>query len=289
MRVALAAILFSAPDLLLLDEPTNYLDLEGVLWLEDFLKRYRGTVLIVSHDRDLLNTAAEFILHLETRQAHALHRRLRHVRGDARDEARARRSVRQEAGRSRASTCRAFVDRFKAKASKARQAQSRMKMLAQDADGRSAGRRACRADPHPASATEASPPLITMRSGARWAMSRASRSCRTCRCASIPTTASRCSARTATANRRSRSCWPASSTPMGGETRARAQARARLFRAAPAGRTRRRAHADRDARRTCGPKLTRGTGAHAARRVWVLRRQGADQGCATSPAANARG
>ena len=58
MRVALAAILFSAPDLLLLDEPTNYLDLEGVLWLEDYLKRYRGTVLIVSHDRDLLNSVA---------------------------------------------------------------------------------------------------------------------------------------------------------------------------------------------------------------------------------------
>src|SRR5580704_6911625 len=65
MRVALAAILFAAPDLLLLDEPTNYLDLEGVLWLEDYLKRYRGSVLIVSHDRDLLNTVAEFILHLE--------------------------------------------------------------------------------------------------------------------------------------------------------------------------------------------------------------------------------
>ena len=65
MRVALAAILFSAPDLLLLDEPTNYLDLEGVLWLENFIQKYRGTILIVSHDRDLLNTACEFILHLE--------------------------------------------------------------------------------------------------------------------------------------------------------------------------------------------------------------------------------
>src|SRR6185503_9431695 len=65
MRVALAAILFAAPDLLLLDEPTNYLDLEGVIWLEEYLRRYRGTVLIVSHDRDLLNTLAEFILHLE--------------------------------------------------------------------------------------------------------------------------------------------------------------------------------------------------------------------------------
>jgi ATP-binding cassette subfamily F protein 3 len=65
MRVALAAILFAAPDLLLLDEPTNFLDLEGVLWLENFLRRYRGTVIIVSHDRDLLDYAAEFILHLE--------------------------------------------------------------------------------------------------------------------------------------------------------------------------------------------------------------------------------
>ena len=60
MRVALAAILFSAPDLLLLDEPTNYLDLEGVLWLEDYLKRYRGSVIVVSHDRDLLNSVTEF-------------------------------------------------------------------------------------------------------------------------------------------------------------------------------------------------------------------------------------
>src|SRR5277367_1263623 len=65
MRVALASILFAAPDLLLLDEPTNYLDLEGVLWLEDYLKRYRGSVIVVSHDRDLLNNVAEFILHLD--------------------------------------------------------------------------------------------------------------------------------------------------------------------------------------------------------------------------------
>src|SRR6201991_4637931 len=129
MRVALAAILFAAPDLLLLDEPTNYLDLEGVMWLEDFLKRYRGTVLIVSHDRDLLNTAAEFILHLE-------HGKLTLYTGgyDTFVETRAMKRAldaafakKQEAARKHMQS---FVDRFKAKASKARQAQSRMKMLA---------------------------------------------------------------------------------------------------------------------------------------------------------------
>ena len=129
MRVALGAILFAAPDLLLLDEPTNYLDLEGVLWLEDFLKRYRGTVLIVSHDRDLLNTAAEFILHLE-------HGKLTLYSGgyDTFVETRAMKRAldaafvkKQDAARKHMQS---FVDRFKAKASKARQAQSRMKMLA---------------------------------------------------------------------------------------------------------------------------------------------------------------
>ena len=128
MRVALAAILFSAPDLLLLDEPTNYLDLEGVLWLEDYLKRYRGTVLIVSHDRDLLNSVAEFILHLE-------YKKLTLYTGDY-DTFVTTRAMRrsndlafakkQDAARAH---MQAFVDRFKAKASKARQAQSRMKML----------------------------------------------------------------------------------------------------------------------------------------------------------------
>jgi ATP-binding cassette subfamily F protein 3 len=128
MRVALAAILFSAPDLLLLDEPTNYLDLEGVLWLEDYLKRYRGTVLVVSHDRDLLNNVAEFILHLE-------YKKLTLYTGnyDTFVETRAMRrsndmafAKKQDAARKH---MQAFVDRFKAKASKARQAQSRMKML----------------------------------------------------------------------------------------------------------------------------------------------------------------
>ncbi len=65
MRVALACVLFNEPDLLLLDEPTNYLDLEGVMWLESFLRNYPYTVLIVSHDRDLLNKAVSHIVHLE--------------------------------------------------------------------------------------------------------------------------------------------------------------------------------------------------------------------------------
>jgi ATP-binding cassette subfamily F protein 3 len=161
MRVALAAILFASPDLLLLDEPTNYLDLEGVLWLEDFLRRYRGTVLIVSHDRDLLNTAAEFILHLERGK-------LTLYTGDYNTFVATRTAKRaldaafakkQEAAREH---MQAFVDRFKAKASKARQAQSRMKMLAKmqtievPVDEHVAPIRI----PKP---VEASPPLITMR------------------------------------------------------------------------------------------------------------------------------
>jgi ATP-binding cassette subfamily F protein 3 len=160
MRVALAAILFSAPDLLLLDEPTNYLDLEGVLWLENFLQKYRGTVVIVSHDRDLLNTAAEFILHLERGKL-----TLYTGNYDTFVETRAAKRAldvafakKQEAARAH---MQAFVDRFKAKASKARQAQSRMKMLAKLAVVE------VPVDEHVApiripEATPASPPLITM-------------------------------------------------------------------------------------------------------------------------------
>jgi ATP-binding cassette subfamily F protein 3 len=128
MRVALAAILFSAPDLLLLDEPTNYLDLEGVLWLEEYLKRYRGSVVVVSHDRDLLNNVTEFILHLE-------YQKLTLYSGnyDTFVATRAMRRANDVAFAKKQDAARkhmqAFVDRFKAKASKARQAQSRMKML----------------------------------------------------------------------------------------------------------------------------------------------------------------
>src|SRR5580658_8096654 len=160
MRVALAAILFSAPDLLLLDEPTNYLDLEGVLWLENFLQKYRGTVVIVSHDRDLLNTAAEFILHLE-RGKLKLYTGGYDTFAETRAAQRALDTAfakKQEAARAH---MQAFVDRFKAKASKARQAQSRMKMLAKMTVAE------VPVDEHVApiripAATPASPPLITM-------------------------------------------------------------------------------------------------------------------------------
>jgi ATP-binding cassette subfamily F protein 3 len=128
MRVALAATLFAAPDLLLLDEPTNYLDLEGTLWLEDHLANYPRTVIVISHDRDLLDTSVDQILHLDRGK-------LTLYRGSysSFDEQRATREMldakhakRQEAERKR---LQAFVDRFKAKDSKARQAQSRVKML----------------------------------------------------------------------------------------------------------------------------------------------------------------
>src|SRR5262245_32895311 len=129
MRVALAALLFQAPDLLLLDEPTNHLDLEATLWLEDFLKRYPHTVLLVSHDRDLLNKVVDKIVHLE-----ALKLTVYSGGYDTFEKTRALKIAniaaaqkKQEAQRAH---MQAFIDRFRYKASKARQAQSRIKMLA---------------------------------------------------------------------------------------------------------------------------------------------------------------
>ena len=128
MRVALAATLFATPDLLLLDEPTNYLDLEGTLWLEDHLAHYPRTVIVISHDRDLLESSVDQILHLD-RGKLTLYRggysSFEEQRA-AREMLDAKQVKRQEAERKR---LQAFVDRFKAKASKARQAQSRVKML----------------------------------------------------------------------------------------------------------------------------------------------------------------
>ncbi len=129
MRVALAAVLFARPDLLLLDEPTNFLDLEGALWLESYLARYPHTVIIVSHDRGLLNRAVGSILHLEDR-------RLTFYQGpyDRFAETRAARLAGAAAEKKKIAARRAhlqsYVDRFRYKASKAVQAQSRLKMIA---------------------------------------------------------------------------------------------------------------------------------------------------------------
>ena len=128
MRVALAAVLFTAPDLLLLDEPTNYLDLEGALWLENYLARYPHTVLVISHDRGLLNRAVGAILHLEDRKL-----TLYQGAYDTFAETRAARLANAEAEAKKQDARRAhlqsYVDRFRYKADKAKQAQSRIKAL----------------------------------------------------------------------------------------------------------------------------------------------------------------
>ncbi len=128
MRAALAAVLFSTPEFMILDEPTNHLDLEAALWLETYLKSYRGTLLIVSHDRDLLNRAVTSILHLEgckltlyeggyDRFEKTRQERLTLAAATARKQEHQRRHMQ------------AFIDRFRYTASKARQAQSRIKAL----------------------------------------------------------------------------------------------------------------------------------------------------------------
>jgi ATP-binding cassette subfamily F protein 3 len=128
MRVALAAVLFSEPDLLLLDEPTNHLDLEGTLWLQDYLAKYPRTVIIISHDRDLLDVAVDHILNLTEK-------RLVLYKGNysSFDRQRQEKMLLDQKARKKQDEERAhleaFIARFKAKASKAKQAQSRVKRL----------------------------------------------------------------------------------------------------------------------------------------------------------------
>ena len=129
MRVALAALLFSQPDLLLLDEPSNHLDLEATLWLEDFLKGYRATILVISHERDLLNNVVDYILHLEGGKTTL------YAGGyDAFERQRAERLAQLASAREAQATQRAklqdYVARNSARASTAKQAQSRAKALA---------------------------------------------------------------------------------------------------------------------------------------------------------------
>ena len=160
MRVALASLLFSEPDLLLLDEPSNHLDLEATLWLENFLKAYRGTVVVISHERDLLNNVVDHILHLEMG-------RISLYRGgyDAFEKQRAERLAQQASAREKQLAERekleSFVRRWSAKAHTAKQAQSRVKALA-----RMAPIAAVMEDPSLSfgfpSPAEMRPPLITL-------------------------------------------------------------------------------------------------------------------------------
>ena len=129
MRVALAAVLFSQPDLLLLDEPTNYLDLEGTLWLIDYLRRYRATILVISHDRDLLDAVCDHILHLDQAKL-ALWRGNYSSFERQRREQQAIQLKQKKKQDDQRKHLQSFVDRFRAKATKAAQAQSRLKILA---------------------------------------------------------------------------------------------------------------------------------------------------------------
>ena len=129
MRVALAGTLFARPDLLLLDEPTNHLDLEASVWLEDYLSSFPGTLLIISHDRDLLNRAVRHILYLEGKTLTMYaggYDRFRKTLDERRSHDKTLRAKQIKERRHMQS----FVDRFRAKATKARQAQSRLKALA---------------------------------------------------------------------------------------------------------------------------------------------------------------
>ncbi|OZA31623.1 MAG: glycosyl transferase family 1, partial [Novosphingobium sp. 17-62-9] len=129
MRVALASLLFSAPDVLLLDEPSNHLDLEATLWLENFLKAYPGTLLLISHERDLLNNVADHIVHL-----HAGKLTLYPGGYDSFERQRNERLAQQAAARAaqevQADRLKDYIARNSARASTAKQAQSRAKMLA---------------------------------------------------------------------------------------------------------------------------------------------------------------
>ncbi|GGH19365.1 ATP-binding cassette, subfamily F, member 3 [Cribrihabitans marinus] len=163
MRVALAAVLFSQPDLLLLDEPTNYLDLEGALWLENYLAKYPHTVIIISHDRGLLNRAVGAILHLEDRKLtfyQGPYDQFARQRTERLAQAEAM-AKKQEARRAHLQS---YVDRFRYKADKARQAQSRLKAIARMQPISTPQEAALRAFTFP-EPEELSPPIITMEGG----------------------------------------------------------------------------------------------------------------------------
>jgi ATP-binding cassette subfamily F protein 3 len=128
MRVALASVLFSRPDLLLLDEPTNHLDLEAALWLESYLKTWPNALMLVSHDRNILNTCVTHILHLDDKKL-TLYSGNYDFYERVREEQRMQLAAEAARVTQQRDHLQKFVDRFRAKASKARQAQSKLKML----------------------------------------------------------------------------------------------------------------------------------------------------------------
>ena len=128
MRVALAAALFGKPDVLLLDEPTNYLDLEGIIWLKSFLKSYPYTIVIISHDRDLLNDVVTSIVHVDQGKLVFYQGNYDSFDRQRREKQALNQKLRKKQDEQRAHM-QAYVDRFRYKASKARQAQSRLKAL----------------------------------------------------------------------------------------------------------------------------------------------------------------
>ena len=140
MRVALAAVLFAEPDVLLLDEPTNYLDLEGTMWLESYIARYPRSVMVISHDRDLLNRAVDAIVHLDQGKL-ALYRGKYDSFDRQRREQQALELKLRRKQEEQRRHMEAFVERFRYKASKARQAQSPAEGAGQARADRGGGRR----------------------------------------------------------------------------------------------------------------------------------------------------
>ena len=163
MRVALGAVLFSEPDLLLLDEPTNYLDLEGTVWLESFLAKYPHTVLVISHDRELLNRSVTGILHLTDQKLSYYTGTYDQFDAERRMQLEQQQSMKRKQDAQRAHI-QAYVDRFRYKASKARQAQSRLKLLEkmQPIAGVTENRIA---EFHLPAPDELPPPLVTIEGG----------------------------------------------------------------------------------------------------------------------------
>ena len=160
MRVALAGLLFSKPDILLLDEPTNFLDLEGVFWLEKFLHKYTNTVLIISHDRTLLNRAVNSILHVNNKSIKLYSGNFDLFDKQRREELRHQLAAAKKQ-EDRLKHMQSYVDRFRYQATKAKQAQSRIKMIEkmQPIAVEDANRSVRFVFPNP---EELSPPLISM-------------------------------------------------------------------------------------------------------------------------------